>query len=264
VSLRVPVTDSRFGKAITCPTCGGGELMATRRQAQSLKMAALLRESGLTETARHDRLTWQHFTQEALSFEVWQPKALAIELAQMWSRGERLSYDAFGADHPFAKEYPTLAAFVPSNSLWLYGLAGSGKTGLARRAYRDRLVESGKPGIFVEWQSLYEAVKSQYGKKGDENQSYPLIEAVATIPVLVLDDVGQQRRDRPVRDDEYNKLWTIVDRRYRLGLETIITSNLDRTAMRDQFDDKLAGRLVEMAVMCEMAGRSFREFDQGV
>src|SRR5690606_9542726 len=124
--------------------------------------------------------------------------------------------------------------------------SGVGKTGLAYLAYKTRLAWVGEAGVFVEWVDLYEAIRSMYGKSGDLNQSYPLLETVATTPVLVLDDVGHARRHAPMPDDQYDKLWQIINRRYTQRLPTLITSNLDRNQLRDQTDSKLVGRLTEM------------------
>jgi hypothetical protein len=261
VTLNVPCEHPQFGKSVLCPECRGGKSLEQHRQARREKTLRLLKEAGLTETDRHAWLTWEHFSPDALG-PLYEGKAVAIELARAWARGEDLSYDIFGEDHPFALLFPTAFPFQPTQSLWLHGEPGTGKTGLAYLAYRIRRSMAGEDGIFIEWSALYEALKSQYGKTGDDNQVYPLLSAVANTPVLVLDDVGHLRRLSAVSDDQYDKLWQIVDQRYRLRLVTLITSNLDRDRLRDQFDSKLAGRLAEMCVIAHMDGLQFREFDR--
>jgi len=261
VTLNVPVGDERFGQAVLCPSCDGGPEVAAVRERQRQRMAALLDAAGLMTSARHDRLSWNNFEPEALG-EMMAGKSTAIALAWDWANGRPLSYsDTYGPG--FSRLYPSAITSDRYNALWLHGPSGTGKTALARLAYKTRLQLRGEAGVFVEWTDLYEAIKAQYGRSGDDNQSYPLLEAVANAPLLVLDDVGQARQRGPMRDDEYAKLWQIVNRRYTQLLPTLITSNLDRVALRDLTDAKLAGRLTEMAVICEMGGADLRTEEAG-
>lgn len=263
ISPAVPVDHPQFGTAIVCPDCQGGPALAANRAKKRQRVLDLMREAGLTATTRHDHLGWENFDVEAMGFAL-EGKDLAIDLARRWAAGDRLSYDMFDVDHPFARRETTYFRAAATASLLLYGDVGVGKTGLAYVAYRTFTQRTGVPGVFVEWGALYEAIRSQYGKSGDENQSYPLLDAVATAPVLFLDDIGHVRRQRAVSEDQYEKLWLIIDHRYRHPeLPTLLTSNLDRHALRDLFDSKLAGRVAEMCVMCEMGGVNLRERDQG-
>ena len=259
VSLAVPVGHELFGKAILCPKCRGGETVRQARQQQRERVLSLLREAGLTTTHIHEHLTWDDFSAETLGYNV-SGKETAVALAKLWAHGEDVTYEALGPDHQLAGQYPTMFRFNGTSSLWLYGPPGTGKTGLAWVAFRDRTAD-GTVGVFVEWSDLYEAVRSQYGKRGEDNQSYPLIRAVASTPVLVLDDVGQMRYGWRASDDQYDKLWQVINHRYTQRLPTIITSNLNRAEMRERFDGKISGRLAEMCVMVEMGGPQFREVD---
>lgn len=260
VTANVPPTDPRFGKSFECPACHGGAELAQRRLNAQTDVLRKLKAAGLTTTNRHDWLTWDHFTREYM-LNAYAGKEIAIQVARRWADGETLHYDMFGADHFLAGTYPTTLEFAPTRSLWLVGDFGTGKTALARLAQRTYCERTGRPGLFIEWSALYETIKGQYGQA--DNESYPLLHAAATVPVLLLDDIGQKRQTRPVGDDEYRKLWYIVDYRYRHHeLETIITSNLDRNDVADQFDAKISGRLAEMCLMVAVAGQGFREFDR--
>ncbi len=259
VTLAVPVGHEMFGKAILCPKCEGGEAVRQARQQQRERVLSLLRDARLTTTHIHERLTWDNFSAETLGHNM-SGKETAVALATLWAHGEVVTYEALGRDHQLAGQYPTMFRFNGTNSLWLYGPPGTGKTGLAWVAFRDRTAD-GTVGVFVEWSDLYEAVRSHYGKRGEDNQSYPLIRAVASTPVLVLDDVGQMRYGWRASDDQYDKLWQIINHRYTQRLPTIITSNLNRAEMRERFDGKISGRLAEMCVIAEMSGPQFREVD---
>jgi len=261
VTRNVPADHPDFGRAFLCPTCQGGPAVESARQRKRARVLQLLHDAGLTESARHDFLTWGDFSPARLGAE-YHPREVAIKLAEQWSRAELIDYAVMGKNHPFNEMFQTAMPFRPASSMWLYGPFGTGKTGLARLAYRTRLETTGEVGIFVEWQAFYEAIKGQYGRYGSENQSYPLLDAVASIGLLVLDDVGRLRKDGPVSDDQYEKFAYVIDSRYKRELPTIITSNLDRTQMRERFDSYIVGRLAEMCVIAPVAGGNFREWEQ--
>jgi hypothetical protein len=261
VSPNVPPTDPRFGKALECPACHGGPAREQHRAQQQAKLLDTLRAAGLTTTNRHDWLNWDDFAPGHMA-NTYAGKEIAIEIARLWADGETLDYEIFGPDHHLAGLYPTTLRFQPTRSLWFIGDFGTGKTALARLAQRTYCEQSGRMGLFIEWSALYETIKGQYSQA--DNDSYPLLHAAATVPILLLDDIGQMRQTRAVGDDEYKKLWYIVDHRYRhRELETIITSNLDRHQLAAQFDAKIAGRMAEMCLMVTVGGQGFREHDRG-
>ena len=259
VALDVPVGHPDFGRTVVCPDCGGGPVVAEARVRRAQRTLRMLEEAGLTTTSRHDWLTWHDFEASVLEELGW-GKETAIAVARDWAAGLPVRYDEkYGKG--FSRRMPTTFEFAEYNSIWFTGRSGVGKTGLAYLAYKTRLALAGDTGVFVEWVDLYEAIRSTYGKSGDLNPSYSLLETVASAPVLLLDDVGHARRRAPMTDDQYDKLWQIVNRRYTQRLPTLITSNLDRDQLRAQTDSKLVGRLAEMCVIVEMAGADLREYE---
>ena len=259
VGADVPVGHPDFGRTVLCPDCHGGPAVAAARERRAQRTLQILEEAGLTTSSRHDWLTWADFEGARLK-TLYHGKETAIALARDWAAGRPVRYDERYGEG-FSLQMPTTFEFAGHNSIWFTGRSGVGKTGLAYLAYKTRLAHVGDTGVFVEWVDLYEAIRSMYGKSADLNQSYPLLETVATTPVLVLDDVGHARRRAPMPDDQYDKLWQIVNRRYTQRLPTLITSNLDRNQLRDQTDSKLVGRLTEMCVIVEMAGADLREYE---
>jgi predicted ATPase len=258
VSPIVPVDHPAFGKAVICPTCGGGEALQRHRAAAWGRLSDLMRGAGLVQTERYSDRLWRDFTHDQLG-NLYAGKGVAIQLAKKWALGDPISYEDGGP--AFAEQYPTTFRFTPGHALWLYGAPGTGKTALAHLAFQERKERTGANGIFVEWTALYNAIKGQYAHEGDANQSYPLLDAMATVPILLLDDIGHQRVNMPVapvRDDEYNKFWHVIDTRYRRQLPTLLTSNLNRFEMQDRFDYSVVSRLTEMAVICEMGGADLR------
>lgn len=251
----VPVGDPRFGRSILCPACNGGQVVEAQRQKQRAAALDILRRYGLTESKEHDWLTWEHFTARALG-HYWPDKALAAAIVRDWADGEPLQYSIYG--EAFARSAPTTFRFEPSVSAWLFGPVGTGKTALAYLAYKTRLSRSGEVGVFVEWTALYSSIRASYGSRGGDNdQAHELVQAIGNVPVLLLDDVGQQHRAR-MSDDEYEKLWLILNQRYAQQLPTLITSNLDYDALLERTDDKLASRVGQRYVLVPVGGANLR------
>lgn len=255
VSRNVALDHPDFGKAFTCPTCGGGPRIKeaqARNMAETLK---LLADHGVAQTPRHDWLEWGNFSRDYLG-DVFDGKELAVALVRAFSQGRLLSYDMFGDDHPFAKQYPTTTRYRPTHNLLIHGPVGVGKTALAALGYRKRLNRGGV-GVSVEWSQLYTAIRGGYSTR--TNKSYRILQAVVNAPVLFLDDLGDV--DRGFSDDQARVTWEIVNGRYSNMRPTIITTNLNRVGLGDLLGHKISGRLAEAWVFVGMGGAGLREYD---
>jgi DNA replication protein DnaC len=71
----------------------------------------------------------------------------------------------------------------------------------------------------------------------------------------VLDDIGAHYRTNGVATD----LFPLFDRRWRDGLPTIVTSNLDWPALKELIGERSADRLNDRCVAFELGGESFRK-----
>jgi DNA replication protein DnaC len=168
--------------------------------------------------------------------------------------------------------------------LYLYGLWGVGKTGLAVSALRQA-IEAGYSGLYLStaelFDILYEAIAASqrlvrgYGDdedKAEESAGAKLLRLVEQVQWLVLDDLGVECGSRFV----IQKLYRIIEgRRSIRGLYTIFTSNKDAYGLEQHwrpegpkavaFDDciRIIERLGEYCVPMHLKGRSLRERSGG-
>ncbi len=93
---------------------------------------------------------------------------------------------------------------------------------------------------------------------GNEISEKAIIDKYSWIDVLILDDLGVEKTS----DWVLQTLYTIIDRRYREELRTIITSNLGIEEIREKLDDRIASRIVGMCRVCILQGRDRRIQDR--
>lgn len=207
-------------------------------------------------------------------------KARALERAL--SQAGRTSHlrDLTIESHPLAEQRAVavqwLAAYRAGErrNLWLYGPAGSGKTGLAWgivRALTEAAVEAyyalpedarhwGVPhvALLVVWRDLYDDLVASFRASREmdhEAVADPrrLLSIARKVPVLALDDLGAGRETPTPYALE--QLEILVDRRYQADLTTIVTSNLSTGELATQLGlasdiaaDRIVTRLLEGAV----------------
>lgn len=133
--------------------------------------------------------------------------------------------------------------------IMFYGSKGTGKTFYASCIYnalKDRRVLVG----FTSTANLMNLL-GQWDKE-------ELFDALTRVKLLVLDDLGAER------DTTYSAelMYTIIDNRYKTGLPTIVTTNLDRGEMdaeTDIYRSRIYDRVIEMCpIAIPMAGTSKR------
>jgi DNA replication protein DnaC len=174
---------------------------------------------------------------------------------------------------------PRLATYEGrKRGLYLYGLWGRGKTGLAIAALRGAIA-AGKSGLYLStaelFKMLYEAIAASqrlargYGDQEDrveEAAGTKVLRLVESVEWLVLDDLGVECASSFV----INHLYQIVEgRRLRRDCYTVFTGNKDaqglaqhwRSRSGGTFDDgeRIMQRLGESCVVVPLVGRNLRE-----
>lgn len=138
-----------------------------------------------------------------------------------------------------------------NQGLLFYGDVGSGKT-YAAACIANQLLEQRKPVMMTSFVKLLQYASSS-GE--DENQ---LIYRMNRASLLIIDDLGAER------STEYalEKVYKIIDSRYRCGKPIILTTNLSLKDMQ-QADDiryrRVYDRIFEMCYPLEFKGESFRK-----
>jgi DNA replication protein DnaC len=182
--------------------------------------------------------------------------------------------------HPLAEQRAVAVEWLEAyragerRNLWLYGPAGSGKTGLAWGLVRALTVASveayyalpeddrhwGVPhvALLVVWRDLYDDLVASFRASREmdhEAVADPrrLLSIARKVPVLALDDLGAGRETPTPYALE--QLEILVDRRYQADLTTIVTSNLSTGELATQLGlasdiaaDRIVTRLLEGAV----------------
>lgn len=160
--------------------------------------------------------------------------------------------------------------------LLLYGPWGTGKTHLAVATVQN-LIE-GHPDLFGirsddDGLTLYNPEKIDYfglccsfisvvdlldllrpGSEAKRRQAEWAWFRARTDDLVVLDDIGAEKASEWVEE----RLFSLVDARYRMERATVFTTNLKGTEMEKQLDGRIVDRIYEMTVRVPVIGDSHR------
>lgn len=120
------------------------------------------------------------------------------------------------------------------------GDVGSGKTFLAA-AIANCLLEHQKKLLFLVVPDLLDELRASYNANSDLSE-FDLLDIARTVPILILDDLGAHN----YTDWSRNRIYSILNYRMNELLPTIITTNLDLTAIDDYLGERTSSRLLQM------------------
>lgn len=124
--------------------------------------------------------------------------------------------------------------------LWLMGDVGTGKTTLAMLVSRHAL-EARRSVAIYSLPRLLAEIRKTY-EDGAEHSYLDLLERLAAIDLLHIDDLGAERTSPWVLE----QLYSMVNARYEEGRAMVITTNLRPDELREQIGARTVSRLVEM------------------
>ncbi|MGQ9585663.1 MAG: ATP-binding protein [Anaerolineae bacterium] len=202
VRLDLPVGHPDFGKLFPC-VCREAEF-------QARKVAQLLRASDLSLLSH-------------MTFETFNPEGRGMLLPD-----QRQSLEI---------AYRTALTFAehPEGWLLLEGGYGCGKTHLAA-AIANHCLARGQVALFVVVPDLLDHLRATFAP-GSTITFDEQFEAVRTVPVLILDDLGTQSSSPWAQE----KLYQLINYRYNARLPTVVTTNQPIAEM----DPRIRSRLVD-------------------
>jgi DNA replication protein DnaC len=249
-----------------CPSCGGDmEVIVKIRKMRKFKC---LCKCGLEEQkrledqqknkeikkrlAKYRAYSLMDETFKSSTFENWQITAdnekcltLAKKYCDNWQQMQKNNY-----------------------GLLLGGNAGIGKTYLAF-SIANELDKQNISTLAISVQRLYKLIQATYsldGIRGESENEIQIINNLQNVSLLILDDFGTEQKT----EWGYEKLYEIIDARYRANRPLIITTNLsldelktrlstvDARANKIDGSNRILSRITEMCVPVKMEGASWR------
>jgi DNA replication protein DnaC len=137
--------------------------------------------------------------------------------------------------------------------LYLCGGIGTGKTHLAVAVLNELIRKKRIPSLFVTVPELLDNMRETYNKPGRDLDEW--MYAVQNADFLVLDDLGSERATDWVRE----RIFVIVNYRYREALPTVFTSNIGPKDLAKQLGDRTASRIIAMCEWIGLEGDDYRE-----
>jgi DNA replication protein DnaC len=124
--------------------------------------------------------------------------------------------------------------------LWFTGDVGTGKTTLAMLVSRAAL-DAGRSVAIYSLPRLLAEIRKTFDE-GAQRSHLGLLERLAAVDLLHMDDVGAERTS----DWVLEQLYSIVNARYEDERAMIITTNLDHAELREQIGERTVSRLIEI------------------
>ncbi len=133
----------------------------------------------------------------------------------------------------------------------LWGTVGTGKSFTAA-CIANELIDRGIPVIMTSFVKILQNIQ------GKPEQEKNLMNWMNDARLLVIDDLGTERNT----DYALEKVYNIIDSRYRAGKPLILTTNMTVKEMQENVDiryKRIYDRIFEMCFPVRVPGRSWRE-----
>jgi DNA replication protein DnaC len=137
--------------------------------------------------------------------------------------------------------------------LYFCGDVGTGKTHLAVAVMNEVMQRKRVPSLFVTVPEFLDNLREAYMIPGRDLDEW--MDAVKNADLLVLDDLGAERPNPWVRE----RLFVVVNHRYREALPTLFTSNIGPKDLASQLGERTASRIIAMCEWISLEGEDYRE-----
>ena len=137
--------------------------------------------------------------------------------------------------------------------LYFCGDVGTGKTHLAVAVMNELIRRKRVPSLFVTVPELLDNLRGAYNDPGRDIDEW--MDAVKNADFLVLDDLGAEKPTDWVRE----RIFVLVNHRYREALPTAFTSNIGPKDIASQLGERTASRIIAMCDWISLEGEDYRE-----
>ncbi len=137
--------------------------------------------------------------------------------------------------------------------LYFCGGVGTGKTHLAVAVMNELMQTTRVPSLFVTVPEFLDNLREAYMIPGRDLDEW--MDAVKNADLLVLDDLGAEKPNPWVRE----RLFVVVNHRYREALPTLFTSNIGPRDLATQLGERTASRIIAMCDWISLEGEDYRE-----
>ena len=144
--------------------------------------------------------------------------------------------------------------------LVLSGAVGRGKTGLASCILMER-ARHNETVLWVDFSKFIRKVRDTY-RDGSFTSYEDIVGAAATVPFLLIDDMGDMNATKAISDDLRRNVYDVISERYNELRPTLITTNLSIDQFRDTFGERISDRILHLYHWQEIGGANLR-FDPG-
>ena len=154
-----------------------------------------------------------------------------------------------------------LAKRKPEQGLYLYGLAGTGKSHTACALARQLVMTAQVVTVRrVRFDDLLKEVRACY-HAGAKQSDVEVLREYRTPDLLIIEDVGVTTSlDGQESDFSLTTFYSIIDWRLEHMKPTVITSNKNLKNLTDSFDSRIGSRLSTYRVI-ELKGKDRRRDD---
>ena len=147
---------------------------------------------------------------------------------------------------------PTVAVEVPGHHTFLT-VFWEHNTHLAVAVMNELIARKRVPALFVTVPELLDNMRGTYNDPGRNIDEW--MDSVKNADLLLLDDLGAERANDWVRE----RIFVIVNHRYREELPTIFTSNTGPKDLAAQLGERTASRIISMCDWISLEGEDYRE-----